>query len=124
MVNLCEHQDGGESPKELSVAEALSRQVARSLRRQVPRVPDRPRTRPSPIEPVPDTLIPNPDLSNIPVARERVFEFGRGGKQTTIDPITAFRVRGASRPTAARTLLRTSAASRRRQDTARAKSGP
>jgi FtsP/CotA-like multicopper oxidase with cupredoxin domain len=27
-------------------------------------------------------LIPNPDLTNIPVARERIFEFGRGGKQT------------------------------------------
>jgi FtsP/CotA-like multicopper oxidase with cupredoxin domain len=28
---------------------------------------------------VPSTLIPNPDLSKIPVARERTFEFGRSG---------------------------------------------
>ena len=27
-------------------------------------------------------MIENPDLSNIPVARERVFKFGRGGKES------------------------------------------
>jgi FtsP/CotA-like multicopper oxidase with cupredoxin domain len=40
---------------------------------------------------VPATLIPNPDLSEIPVAQERIFEFGSGAKQTTNDPISTFR---------------------------------
>ena len=35
-------------------------------------------------------MIPNPDLSNIPVARERTFEFNSGAGQTTNDPITTF----------------------------------
>lgn len=35
-------------------------------------------------------LIPNPDLSRIPVVRERVFEFNRGANQTTNDPETTF----------------------------------
>ena len=39
---------------------------------------------------VPSTLIPNPDLSSIPVARERVFDFGRDAIQTTSDPISSF----------------------------------
>jgi hypothetical protein len=34
---------------------------------------------------VPATMIPNPDLSNIPVVRERTFEFGSGAKSLT-DP--------------------------------------
>jgi FtsP/CotA-like multicopper oxidase with cupredoxin domain len=39
---------------------------------------------------VPAFLIPNPDLSQIPVARERVFEFGRDAIQTINDPVTSF----------------------------------
>jgi FtsP/CotA-like multicopper oxidase with cupredoxin domain len=38
---------------------------------------------------VPNVLIPNPDLSAIPVVRERLFEFGRGASQPSADPITA-----------------------------------
>jgi FtsP/CotA-like multicopper oxidase with cupredoxin domain len=34
-------------------------------------------------------LIPNPDLSKIPVARQRTFEFGRGASQTTKDPVSS-----------------------------------
>jgi FtsP/CotA-like multicopper oxidase with cupredoxin domain len=37
-----------------------------------------------------DTLIPNPDLSQIPVARVRNFVFGRDARQTTFDPDTSF----------------------------------
>src|SRR5207302_1472141 len=40
---------------------------------------------------VPATLIPNPDLSAIPVARTRTFKFGDGASQTTNDPVTSFR---------------------------------
>ena len=90
MVNLCEHQDGKGPKDDLTLAEALSGRsddpcVGRFLEFRIvrdPRVPD--------ISRVPDTMIPNPDLSNIPIARERVFEFGRGGKQTTFDPVTSF----------------------------------
>ena len=39
---------------------------------------------------VPSTLIPNPDLSSIPVARERTFEFGRDAIQTTSDPLSSY----------------------------------
>ena len=34
---------------------------------------------------IPAQMIPNPDLSNIPVVRERTFEFGSGAKNLT-DP--------------------------------------
>ena len=40
---------------------------------------------------VPGVLIPNPDLSNVPVARQRNFVFGDDGNQTTHDPVTSFR---------------------------------
>jgi manganese oxidase len=39
---------------------------------------------------VPAVLIPNPDLSAVPVARTRVFEWGRGAAQTTFDPDSSF----------------------------------
>ncbi len=39
---------------------------------------------------VPATLIPNPDLSNIPVARTRVIEFGKGAKNATNALDTSF----------------------------------
>ncbi|HXI30659.1 MAG TPA: multicopper oxidase domain-containing protein, partial [Vicinamibacterales bacterium] len=89
LVNLCEHDDGKGPKQNLSIAEALSGRsddpcVGRYLEFRIardPAVPDQSQ--------VPDTLIPNPDLSTIPVARERVFEFGRGDKQTTFDLITS-----------------------------------
>ena len=39
---------------------------------------------------IPSVMIPNPDLSNIPVARERTFVFGEGGSQPGTSPNTAF----------------------------------
>jgi FtsP/CotA-like multicopper oxidase with cupredoxin domain len=86
LVNLCEHEDGRGPKQDLSVAAALSGQsadpcVGRFLELIVvrdPGIPDQSR--------VPATLIPNPDLSAIPVARERRFVFGRDGKQTRIGP--------------------------------------
>jgi FtsP/CotA-like multicopper oxidase with cupredoxin domain len=85
-VNLCEHEDGRGPKQDLSIAEALSGQsddpcVGRFLQFIVVR---NPANGDSPA--IPDTLIPNPDLSAIPVARERTFVFGRGGKQERIDP--------------------------------------
>ena len=89
-VNLCEHEDGKGPKRTMSIAEALSGRsddpcVGRFLEFRVVRE----LTHPDESQ-VPDTLIPNPDLSAIPVARERVFEFGRGGKQTVFNDVTAF----------------------------------
>ena len=71
------------------MAQALSGQspdpgVGRFLEFRVVRDPIRPD-----VSQVPDTMIPNPDLSKVPVARERVFEFGRGAGQSSSNPITA-----------------------------------
>jgi manganese oxidase len=90
MVNLAEHADGKRVDKDLSLAEALSGNspdpcVGKFLEFRIARNPAQPD-----ISQVPATLIPNPDLSNIPVARERVFEFNRGANQTTNDPVSSF----------------------------------
>jgi manganese oxidase len=90
MVNLAEHQDGKRVDKDLSLSEALSGNssdpcVGKFLEFRIARNPAQPD-----ISQVPSTLIPNPDLSAIPVARERVFEFNRGAGQTTNDPVTTF----------------------------------
>jgi manganese oxidase len=90
MVNLCEHQDGKKPADDLTLAEALSGQsqdpcVGKFLEFRVVRTPAQ-----TDQSQVPATLIPNPDLSQIPIARQRVFEFGDGGNQTTSDPITSF----------------------------------
>jgi manganese oxidase len=90
LVNLAEHQDGRRVAKDLKLSEALSGQsadpcVGRFLEFRVVRdaaYPD--------ISQVPAVLIPNPDLSVIPVARERVFEFGRGANRSTNDPVSSF----------------------------------
>ena len=91
MVNLAEHQDGKRVDKDLSVSEALSGDsddpcVGKFLEFRIVRDPAQPD-----ISQVPDPLIPNPDLSAIPVARERTFEFNDGANQTTNDPVTSFR---------------------------------
>ncbi|HXQ73832.1 MAG TPA: multicopper oxidase domain-containing protein, partial [Pyrinomonadaceae bacterium] len=90
MVNLAEHQDGRRVHDDLSVGEALSGDsddpcVGKFLEFRIARDPAQPD-----ISQVPPTLIPNPDLSNIPVARERTFEFNSGAGQTTNDPISSF----------------------------------
>jgi len=90
MVNLAEHQDGKKVAKDLTLAEALSGQsadpaVGRFLEFRVVRNATIADT-----SQVPATLIPNPDLSNIPVVRTREFDFNRGANQTTNDPVTSF----------------------------------
>jgi len=90
MVNLAEHQDGRRVSKDLSLSEALSNNsqdpcVGKFLEFRIVRDPAQPD-----ISQVPATMIPNPDLSNIPVAHERTFEFNSGANQTTNDPITTF----------------------------------
>jgi FtsP/CotA-like multicopper oxidase with cupredoxin domain len=99
-VNLADHFDDEEDPegelngkkvvRDVSLAAALAGAssdpcVGRFLEFRVVRDPAKPD-----VSRVPDTLIPNPDLSQIPVARVRNFVFGRDARQTTFDPDTSF----------------------------------
>ena len=89
MVNLAEHQDGRKPEDFLSLSEALSGSssdpgVGKFLEFRIVRNPAQPD-----VSQVPAVLIPNPDLSNIPVARTREFEFKRGATQPSNDPVTA-----------------------------------
>ena len=81
MVNLAEHSDGKMVSKVLSLSEALSGKsadpgVGAFLEFRIVREPAQPD-----VSQVPVNLIPTPSLA-APVARERVFEFGRGANQT------------------------------------------
>jgi manganese oxidase len=90
LVNLAEHTDGRGPERNVPLAEALAGGsldpcVGRFLEFRVVRNPAKPdRSR------IPGTMIPNPDLSALPVARIRTFEFGRDAVQPSSDPITAF----------------------------------
>src|SRR5439155_6370942 len=90
LVNLCEHVDGKKPAADLTMAQALSGTsldpcVGRFLEFRIVRDPAKPD-----VSQVPAVMIPNPDLSAIPVARTRVFEFNRGAAQTTNDPVSTF----------------------------------
>src|ERR1044072_8398849 len=90
MVNLAEHQDGKRVADDLTLAEALSGNsadpcVGRFPEFRLARTPATPD-----VSQVPAVMIPNPDLSKIPVARTRTFEFGRGAEQNTFDPVSSF----------------------------------
>jgi manganese oxidase len=90
LVNLCEHQDGKKPAQDLTLAQALSGQspdpcVGRFLEFRIVRNPAQPDQ-----SQVPDTMIPNPDLSQVPISRQRVFEFGSGATQTSRNPDTSF----------------------------------
>jgi FtsP/CotA-like multicopper oxidase with cupredoxin domain len=81
LVNVLEHQDGKKPSNKLTVAQALSGQsadpcVGAMLEFRIVRKPAKKDN-----SVVPATLIPNPDLTNIPVARTRVFEFNSGANQ-------------------------------------------
>ena len=90
MVNLCEHQNGKRPAEDLTLAQALSGNsadpcIGKFLEFRIVRDPAQPDQ-----SQVPAVMIPNPDLSNIPVSRERTFEFGSGGNQNLNDPVTTF----------------------------------
>ena len=89
-VNLAEHQNGKLVSQDLTLAQALSGQsldpcVGKFLEFRIVRNPATPD-----VSQVPAVMIPNPDLSAIPVARQRTFQFSSGGGQTTNDPVTTF----------------------------------
>ena len=80
MVNVAEHQDGKKPSADLSIADALAGKsndpcVGKFLEFRIVPVTQ------TDVSQVPAVLIPNPDLSNIPVARERTFTFGSGASQ-------------------------------------------
>ena len=85
MVNVCEHVDGKKPAADLSLAQALQPNqsdpcVGKFLEFRIvrdPKLPDQSK--------VPSVLIPNPDLSSIPVSRTRTFNFGRGASQPLPD---------------------------------------
>src|SRR6478735_11859621 len=93
LVNLQEHQNGRGPGQILTVSGALSGQssdpaVGACLRFQVVRNPAVPDQSICPNTPI--TLIPNPDLSAIPVARTRQFTFDNFANQTQNDPVTSY----------------------------------
>jgi FtsP/CotA-like multicopper oxidase with cupredoxin domain len=90
LVNLCEHQDGKKPSADLSIADALAGKsndpcIGKFLEFRIVR---NPKTADKSV--VPAQLIPNPDLSNIPVARTRVFEFNSGAQQNQSNPDTCY----------------------------------
>jgi FtsP/CotA-like multicopper oxidase with cupredoxin domain len=93
LVNLQEHRDGKGPGQILTVAGALSGQssdpaVGACLRFQVVRNPAVPDQSICPNTPI--TLIPNPDLSAIPVTRQRLFTFDDRASQNQNDPVTSY----------------------------------
>jgi FtsP/CotA-like multicopper oxidase with cupredoxin domain len=93
LVNLQEHRDGKGPGQILTVSGALGGQssdpaVGACLRFQVVRDPAVPDQSICPNTPI--TLIPNPDLSAIPVTRERRFTFDDRANQNQNDPVTSY----------------------------------
>jgi FtsP/CotA-like multicopper oxidase with cupredoxin domain len=81
MVNTAEHKDGKKPNADLTLAQALAGTsqdpcVGKFLEFRIVRNPVTPD-----VSQVPNVLIPNPDLSSIPVARQRTFTFGSGASQ-------------------------------------------
>ncbi|HET9792385.1 MAG TPA: multicopper oxidase domain-containing protein [Candidatus Angelobacter sp.] len=84
LVNVAEHANGRKPRTDLTIAEALSGTspdpcVGKFLEFRIVRDPAKPdKSRDLTANP---NLIPNPDLTNVPVSRERTFLFGSGGTQ-------------------------------------------
>src|SRR5712672_3421508 len=90
MVNLAQHVTGLKVDQDLSLSQALSGTpsdpcVGTFLEFRIVRNPAT-----ADVSQVPATLIPNPDLSSIPVARTRTFVFDDRPSTTTNDPVTTF----------------------------------
>ncbi len=98
LVNLCEHQDGKKPSKDLTLSDALAGKsadpcVGKFLEFRVVRNPAQPDQ-----SQVPNVMIPNPDLSNIPIARQRTFVFGSGASQPQNDPVSSFILGAGNQP--------------------------
>ena len=105
LVNCCEHQDGKLPATDLSVSQAFSgaspdpcvgkflefRLVANPAYPDKSVVPGFSETYPYGVTPpTSPMMIPNPDLSQLPVTNERTFEFNRGASQTSLNADTSF----------------------------------
>ncbi|HEX9085748.1 MAG TPA: multicopper oxidase domain-containing protein [Gemmatimonadaceae bacterium] len=75
LVNLCEHENGAGPSGNVSLADALAGKSADPCVSKFLEFRVVPRTGPD-LSVIPPQMIPNPDLSAIPVARTRTFEFG------------------------------------------------
>jgi FtsP/CotA-like multicopper oxidase with cupredoxin domain len=100
LVNLCEHSNGKKPLADLTMAAALSGTssdpcVGKFLEFRIVRDPAQP-DQSQCYEGMP--MIPNPDLSKIPIARERTFIFGSGASQDTTDPISSFTLGAGNQP--------------------------
>jgi FtsP/CotA-like multicopper oxidase with cupredoxin domain len=99
MVNVAEHRNGKKPNSDLTIAQALAGQsndpcVGKFLEFRIVRNPATPD-----VSQVPAVLIPNPDLSNIPVARQRTFTFGSGASQPlSPDDPAAFTLGAGNQP--------------------------
>src|SRR6476660_8670034 len=81
MVNVAEHVNGKKPSADLTIAQALSGTstdpcVGKFLEFRIVRDPAQPD-----VSQVPAVMIPNPDLSSIPVSRTRTFQFCSGASQ-------------------------------------------
>ena len=91
MVNVLAHENGAIPAGTVSLSQALAGQssdpcVGKFLEFRVVRNPASPD-----VSQVPAVMIPNPDLSKIPITAQRTFVFGDSADQTTRDPVTSFR---------------------------------
>jgi manganese oxidase len=89
LVNVVEHQNGRKPHKDLSMAAALSGTspdpcVGKMLEFRIVRDPAQP-DKSRDLTKFPN-LIPNPDLSQVPVSRQRTFLFGSGASQPLPQP--------------------------------------
>jgi FtsP/CotA-like multicopper oxidase with cupredoxin domain len=90
LVNVLEHENGAMPAGTVSLAAAVAGQssdpcVGEFLEFRIVRNPASPD-----VSQVAATLIPNPDLSAIPVTNTRTFVFGDSADQTSRNPITSF----------------------------------
>ncbi|HZU29538.1 MAG TPA: multicopper oxidase domain-containing protein [Candidatus Angelobacter sp.] len=99
LVNVAEHNDGKKPANDLSLADALAGKsndpcVGKFLEFRIVRNPaQRDQSQ------VPSVLIPNPDLSSIPITRERTFTFGSGASQPLpADDPAAFTLGAGNQP--------------------------
>ena len=100
LVNVCEHKDGKKPNADLTLSQALSGQsqdpcVGKFLEFRIVRDPAQPDQSQCFNGMV---MIPNPDLSHIPVSRTRTFIFGSGASQTTTDPVSSYILGAGGQP--------------------------
>jgi manganese oxidase len=95
LVNLAQHQDGKEPNADLTLSQALATPqcdpaVGKFLEFRIVRNPANPDVSRDVSIAANQFLIPNPDLSQVPVAKTREFVFDDSADVDTNDPVTTF----------------------------------